>query len=71
MSIPRCRVMLGESETMSRLTLRELMAELPAELPDELYDFELDDPAPLHVDVDWLLASRRAEAALDDELDAA
>lgn len=67
MSIPRCRVMLGESESMSRLTLRDLMDELP----DELYDFELDDSGPSPVDVSWLVAARPGELSLDDEYDAA
>ena len=53
---------------MSRLTLLDLMDELP----DELYDFELDDSAAPHVDVDWLVAARPAAlSASDDDLEAA
>ncbi|HEY3109139.1 MAG TPA: hypothetical protein VGL23_10330 [Chloroflexota bacterium] len=61
MAIPRCRVMLAEDDTISRLTLRDLMDELP----DELYDFELEDARARRIDLRWLVA------AGDDDLDAA
>jgi hypothetical protein len=53
--------MLAEDDTISRLTLRDLMDELP----DELYDFELEDARARRIDLRWLVA------AGDDDLDAA
>jgi hypothetical protein len=63
MAIPRCRVILGESDTMSRRTLRELMYELP----EDLFEFEIEGAHLMQPDPEWLALGREDELA--DEAD--
>jgi hypothetical protein len=65
MAIPRCRVMLAESDTLSRRTLRDIMYELP----EDLFEFEIEGAHLMQPDPEWLELGRDDDAAEDEELD--
>jgi hypothetical protein len=51
--------MLGENDTMSRQTLREIMYELP----EDLFEFEIEGVHLMEPDLDWLIVAPEADPA--------